>query len=512
MSKSGTKEVNNREISKRLRNLLILFLLMIVFLYSASLYSNIPSVLDSFFLQKLMMLTGISIFLFGLYLRNTIKNFRWVSILVFFLLSYIIVHFQLPFLNSMGYELNSDYLNWFIWADNGAGNKATLVSLLGLIAFFFGYILVEFKKSEKRVPNTIYRKYKNPVYFSFLIILSYTFYIVFFITSGSYKYGYYAAGDEMVISRYFFTGFNNSLIALLVLKLYYINILDLKQVSLFKYINLFGSSTSILVFWHIIFSLFVGDRGPVLMFGLLYFGLYFIRWKRLKLIYLLLGIFVVSMIFSVLSKVRVKNETDASFTDRISTVLSSQEVNDNNFNAKQIPLSQTIELAFSGRCLNHVVSNVPSKYNYGFGYFQMQQIIAGIPFMSKYYLRYLGNGERKYDGSSNFISYLIQGNYPTYGDGRNTSADLYLDFGVYGVVLGLFLFGFFVKKADTVLFDGGYVSVLFWLAILIYFAGAIYIGRSSLLIFFQRIVQVYLIIILNRFFYNIIKFRNADKA
>ena len=54
----------------------------------------------------------------------------------------------------------------------------------------------------------------------------------------------------------------------------------------------------------------------------------------------------------------------------------------------------------------------------------------------------------KYDGSANFITYLIQGNDPSYGDGTSASADLYLDFGGYGVFFGLFIFGLLFQFFD----------------------------------------------------------------
>ena len=150
------------------------------------------------------------------------------------------------------------------------------------------------------------------------------------------------------------------------------------------------------------------------------------------------------------------------------------------------------------------MANVPSKYDYHYGYFQMEQIVSSIPFLSGFYNKYVGKGHKKYDGSSNFITYLIQGDDPKYGDGRSSTADLYLDFGVYGVIVGLFLFGIFASRADFTLTYGGSVSLFFWLTALIYLTGAFYIGRSSILIFLQRIFQVYFFLLANHYLFEIL--------
>ena len=108
---------------------------------------------------------------------------------------------------------------------------------------------------------------------------------------------------------------------------------------------------------------------------------------------------------------------------------------------------------------------------------------------------------------------MIQGDDPKYGDGRSSTADLYLDFGVFGVVVGLFLFGIFASRADFTLSHGGSVSLFFWLTALIYLTGAFYIGRSSILIFLQRVVQVYFFLLINHYLFEVLSRRpNSMRA
>ena len=67
--------------------------------------------------------------------------------------------------------------------------------------------------------------------------------------------------------------------------------------------------------------------------------------------------------------------------------------------------------------------------DYFFGYFQIRQIVSCIPGAGGIFLKIFGDNNKKYNGSSGYITYLIQGDYPKYGDGTSVTADLYLDFG-----------------------------------------------------------------------------------
>jgi len=175
-------------------------------------------------------------------------------------------------------------------------------------------------------------------------------------------------------------------------------------------------------------------------------------------------------------------------------MVSRDESTSNRFDTSA-PLEQTAELATSVRCLTHTIYNIPDFYSYQFGYFQLKQILAIIPKVSSLSTEAIGKDEI-YDSSAMFISYLIQGNNIKYGDGTNSISDLYLDFGVIGVVIGFFLFGIFIKTGENALMYGTR-SMLLFLSILVYFANSITIARSSILFQIQVIFQTYLIIVLN---------------
>ena len=488
----------------------ISFLLVSLFVLSLYRFMVEPGNMNPDFMRDSLFIYLAATLIFFYYIKKTQRLIPWISILVLFVISYSIVQFQIPLIHVLGFEMNNDYFQWFIWGNKSVPNKSVIVSVIGLISFYIGYVIIRRKNFDENIHQTKQiRLLRANSYYWPIMAICYLSYIGFIVTSGSYKYGVYAAGDEMAISSYFSTTFNNCLLGAIGLRLYYINSLQLPKISFSKYIRLMGMSLSAIVVWHLLFSFFVGDRGPIMMYGLMYFGLFFMRWKRITFLQMVVFFIGASFVFSVISQVRT-NTGKKDFATRVQSVLSDDSKRSTNFKGGAIPLSQTVELAFSVRCLNHVMANVPSKYDYHYGYFQMEQIVSSIPFLSGFYNKYVGKGQKKYDGSSNFITYLIQGNDPKYGDGRSSTADLYLDFGVFGVVAGLFLFGVFARRADFTLFHGGSVSLFFCLTALIYLTGAFYIGRSSILIFLQRTVQVYMILLVNHYLFEVLRMKRKS--
>lgn len=458
---------------------------------------DIPNFFDVSFFKKNLYPVYIAYFIYFGMKKIKYGNISWLSIYFLFVLSYFIVHFQLPILESLGFSA-SGYFKEFIWANEYSGNKATLIASLGIVSFFLGdsISIKKMKRSqEKKKEKLSKRKKKSNV----LITITILTYVLFFITSGSYKSGYYAVGDQMFISDYFYSIFNMVLPAAIIERLYYMSSLDLKGINIKKYIEMVGIPLSLMVFWHILFSLYVGDRGPILMFAFYYFSLYLTRIAKINLVKLLIGAVLIGMLMWVVGQARTKS-SGAGFFQRMEYAASSDHKHASRLNMKSGPSAMTLELALSGRCLNHAVANVPSKYDFKNGYYQSKQILGGIPFTGRFLLRFFGENERKYDGSANFITYLIQGDDPKYGDGTSPTADLYLDFGIWGVGIGFFIFGMLFHRFDESLRFDESPNLLIWTLAIVYFGGAIYLGRTSILINIQKVIPIYVIICMSQFF------------
>ena len=463
-------------------------IITICWVISLFLFFYSPNSLDVNFIKYIITNTAVGILFFGLFQKYFFGSVKIISISFLFILSYVIVHFQIPLAYVLGYNIQSGPFNSFIWGDESYATIAVACSSIALNSFILGFVFTKTKK-EKKIPKFNYNKVIT--LFTFLGII---FYFLFFITSGSYKYGNYNAGDNLPISKYLFPLFDIFTYSAIVLKSYMLNDKIKHNTSLSKYIMYYGLPLSGIVFWHILFSLFVGDRGPVIISILLYFGLYLVRVlnNKNKLV-LISGFVIVSILFSVLGSARSRTSND-SFLNKVE---SSDYKNrySNNFNSGQdMPGLSTLELALSVRCVNHVISNVPKNYDYKYGLYQLRQIIAVVPFLSGIDKKYISKYDNKFDGSANFVTYLIQGENSTSGDGTSPVADLYLDFGVYGVCIGFLLFGIFIKKAEGVLIFGSSSSLFFFIATMIFLSGCIYIGRGTFLFYFQRIIQMYIVI------------------
>lgn len=470
--------------------------LLLLLIYGLYISLDIPQKRDKAFFNSLLILVGLGFVIFLIIKWAKDNKIHLISIYFLFVISFLIVHFQLPLLDSLGYSATG-YFEYFIWNNDYAGNKATAISSLGILSFFVGNTFWMSKMNFNFIKSA--KILKREKHSSLLIYSAYLAYFLFFFTSGSYKYGKYAVGDQLLISNYFNYLFSILLPAAIINRLYYMSSLNLVSIKILDYVKTVGFPISFLVLWHIVFSIFVGDRGPIITFGLLYFSLYFLRVRQLGLIVLIPSFILLGSLMVILGAARTKTG-EVGFRDRVEQAISSENTFASRLNIDRNSnlMTSTIELALSGRCLNHAVANVPDNYDYKYGYYQVKQIGSAMPFFSSILLKYYANNEWQYDGSSNFITYLIQGDKPTYGDGTTPTADLYLDFGVYGVILGLFFFGWIFQFFDYNLLYSKSPNLLVWVFALTYFAGAIYLGRTSFLIFFQKVIPLYFVICINQ--------------
>jgi hypothetical protein len=419
---------------------------------------------------------------------------QWVSLSSLFTLSYLVVYYQLVLSELLGYSLPMAH-HYFIWPNENVVNLAFMISTLGLLffqaAFYFGA-----RRSALQPPE----HNRNPSYSTFLLILlSYLCYFFFLASSGSYVLGEYTPDNASQASSYFYKMFKVSLSAALILKASNISCRPEAVRSLRQYCKSMGLPLVTLVLFHIFFSLYVGDRGPVIYFSLMFFGLFAIRKLKLSLITVAITVVSVSLLLSLVGDVRQARFSGQDYWSRVKTsvggLLGSGYARDGN----GMPAEATIELAYSVRTLNHAVANVPSKYPHMYGLFQAQYFYSIVPGLSNQINLLIFEGDRIYDGSSNFITYLIRGRNPSSGDGSSIVADLYLDFGVIGVACGLALFGFFVGRNESRLFAGSQSSDFLWVATMVYFANSIYLSRSALMLELSNVVLIYLLILLSNF-------------
>lgn len=131
---------------------------------------------------------------------------------------------------------------------------------------------------------------------------------------------------------------------------------------------------------------------------------------------------------------------------------------------------------------------MPNKHPYLYGYTYLSDIICSIPYGGR-----LLNPPEMYSSTPYFFTYLGQGPYYTYGEGSEIIADIYVNFGVLGVFILMFLFGLFISTLNnTIKNDKSTYSQLTYFII---FSFVIYINRANYLVALPSIVITFIVMI-----------------
>ncbi len=259
-----------------------------------------------------------------------------------------------------------------------------------------------------------------------------------------------------------------------------------KNYSLWKFVMSIGWWQNLNVLLYCLMILNIGDRGPIIVVTLIYYISYIsvtgtVPSKRIMLVGFVVGVIVIAF----LGYTKRFREANVGVFDRISATVQADPYEDF---AKESISPQTAELAGSYRCLSYSVADMKDSGNYAYGRYQLQAIAACIPFASG--LLDLGKP------SSNYISHLIQGAFLTYGNGTSVIADFYLDGGLIGVIILMFIFGNFVKRFEEVLFVSMNSTILIYCIAFYFSINFVFVPRSFLLIDLKYSVWLALILYL----------------
>ncbi|PKH31895.1 O-antigen polysaccharide polymerase Wzy [Shewanella sp. ALD9] len=472
-------------IIKRI-SFLILHLICIICIL---LFFDTPLNVDMSYQRICIFLYLIATVLYFLFIRNN-KDKNHLSFNNIFLFGFFIVFFQVIILQHFDYYLPTWSYNKY-WSNSEIENTSLITSVLAITLYMLGnsYGRCGYEVKSYKINNT------SSIYI--LLIIAYFAYFLFFATSGSYRSGVYYAGDSLSVSNYFLKLFNASITAAIIVKITSIANTCVK-ISLLNYLSKFGAPLLLLLGWHILFSLYVGDRGVIISYGLLVVSLYIYKFRRIKIIELVILILSASILMSVIGQVRQSKD----YLQQLETTFSDNKSNSRWYSEK-VPGDSFIELAHSGRTLNHALVNVPNNYDFRYGAYAIKRIAGVIPGAQGLLSEMIDDGEKKYASTSEFISFLIQGDNTTYGDGTSITADLYLDFGFLGVFLGMFIFGYFMATSERII-SNDYISYLSlpWISFLIYYSKSIYLSRASIFLELSGIFLVWFFIYFNhKFFY-----------
>ncbi|HNP66998.1 MAG TPA: O-antigen polysaccharide polymerase Wzy [Aequorivita sp.] len=395
----------------------------------------------------------------------------WVNYNTLFLLGFLIVHFQIPFLASIGIE---PIRPSFIWINKSVVNYAVWLSVLALLLWILGSLLYYNKARKRNVQKVAIYNIDTKKIDALLTV----FLILFILLVGQkFLRGSYDGG------RNWGAGANYAYLILRILILlrilyFFINTSHLK-LSIKKIIRLIFRNKIFVIILIIYFLIFLlsGDRGPILEILILCAVSYSLYQKKISFGFFVTALVIGGFLLTIIGLGRSRDSSEQNqnlFTQGYEKLINS----DKAFNP-------TNELASSNRILFRAIDVVPDKHPYLYGTTFVTEIIGVFPFGANAFLTITQLPEM-YISSSYFFTILGQGQFYTYGEGSEILGDIYINFGFYGVLILMFGLGYFIAFITTnALYTYNHRYILIYVILTI---GALYLNRSNYLEPFKLIV------------------------
>lgn len=470
---------------------LVYIIYILLLLLTTYLSFDTPSFMDKNFMKVLL---GLVLFIIILFFSIKEKHPNIQNQLIkhstLFLMGYFIVHFQYYLDFVLGYSTNSDFQ---IWHNSEIVIKGFMISIVGLLAFLIGYLSCKPKqvynrKVQKENFSTIYLKF-----FAFCSLLGF-----YSTVDPLYLAGHYGSVELSPISNYFQFAFQMFVFATIIQNSRNSYEKHLK-ISFKDYIKIQGILFTIVIGIYLGSVMLSGDRGPLISMSIAYLSgfLFLTKYKFSKII--LISIIIGSaFLITLLGSVRLMDK-DTPFVERV--VEAYQDEGKSLGETRSIS-PQTKELATSVRTLHIAVDYVPKQHDYFYGRFQLQQILATIPFGTEFKKLLFDDNSYKYSGSGQFITWIDQGDNRFYGLGTSIVTDFYLDLNVFGVLVGMFLFGILLRRSEFALYNDNSPTLFMHILAVVFLAFSIYVSRSTALFNMKLCVFIFLVLIFNKYIIN----------
>lgn len=453
-----------------------------------------------------MWLYGFSMFVTLVYTVSTIYSkyrngvvYRYFTNPAYFaLLGFFIVNFQTITNCVLGLAPISYYLNSYDYSSYIG--KVTYAGNIGICSFVWAHshYIPKLKEVPKKQINLgcIWSLLTLVTFIGFLSNIN----VAFFLSGEDYvgSGGYDRIAKSYAVYEMLFDVFNT--------------------ITLASFINSYSGNTKIkwtflsfirkLPLFYIVINVFYlflrafsGDRGPVIYTLLMFFFTYFyLSKKKFKLVYIVSMIFIAAFVVSVANVVRSEDH-EASLSERIA--LGVEDKDGKIVRNSISPYTQ--ELASSVNCNFIAIHDIEEeKTSYKLGEYSILHLLDAIPGISSVYQRLVG---KKYaGGSGEYLTQSFFGKYYLFGLGTTPIAELYLDFGILGIIIGFMIMGVIYKLLDFKLLFENQSSIVSLILLLKFSSMSIYLPRSSITFIATKAlyaVIIYLIIIyVSKLFYS----------
>ncbi len=399
------------------------------------------------------------------FLSNDKSN--WLRLDVFFLLGFTIVHLQWPIMYAFSNIIPENY--WRIFVDDQLVNYTTWLSVLGGVFFLIGFNLLKTKK--KPLSFIPVYNYKKLLYFTVISFVMFLALAGSSFLSGSVYKGEGGGTAGAGISKYLALLYQVGLTVLTAIIIYQNK--DKYKGNLFKwFLGLDKMYLSVLIVYVLLF-LAIGDRSGPLAISLTILILIANFVRKFKFY----EVVIIAVVGGVLMTIIGLGRSESSGIDILS---SGADKYSNNTS-----YDTTLELANSYRTLNTGVAHVPEKHDYFYGSLWVADLLSPLPFAQSLYLE-ITDKESYEIGTATYITYLVYGKNSPSGEGTSIIVDIYLNFGLVGVIFFMFILGLFLKKISL---ENKSPSSIKWVFLISILGGmSLYYSRSSYLFVLRDVI------------------------
>lgn len=417
------------------------------------------------FLLSVIYIFVLSIFIF----QQRYKDKNWLRFDILFLLGYTIVHFQIPFLASIGIEPSRP---WHIWLNKEVVNYATWMSLVSITIWFFGYSLI-IQPKRKKIP-VMPKKINTNVIDK---LLPWIFIGFLFSAGKNFLGGAYDVTSWGGAATYFLL----ILKVLIYLRIIYFFVLLDEQKSLFEITKSVLANKVFVLTVILYFALFfiTGSRGEILRVILVTVFAYSIFVKSLSFRFIIVSVLIGSFVFTIMGMGRGRIATELGDQTLLQRGYASYIESDE----KKLP---TEELASSVRIQYRAIDAIPNTHPYLYGVPYFLTMISPIPFSNKLVIETF-DIPYQYQASSRLFTYLGQGNNITYGEGSEVLADIYANFDLVGVFIIMLFFGSFAGIVTKKTKQGNFNYMLVHMVLLI---TALSMNRGTIFYAYKEIFYI----------------------
>lgn len=245
-----------------------------------------------------------------------------------------------------------------------------------------------------------------------------------------------------------------------------------RKVSLKEFCIKAGWSLNLTALIFILVLVQLGDRGEALTIVLAYYSAFLVVSRRkCQLKYLLIYILAGGLFCAFLAQFRTFSK-DIPLGERI--IESANIFSEKNEHLFFV----TEELARSVATFHNAVATVPDFNPYLYGIFHIADVVNIIPGAAAVFRNLLGLDHFRYWNSAYFCTWIYWGDEYLWGTGSSWNADLYLNYGLWGILLGMFIWGYILaclRKKIQIQTPSFYIL----LAYLILAGYSLYLNRSN---------------------------------